>query len=131
MNNQEKLYLFTLSVTNFITVLANTILYSVFPEISRDLNLTIKDLALLVGIGTGMVFPGIDACASLLREKAARGSLAGIYGSVRCFGAALAPISVSLLLGLSEQSLFIIISGVGFLVAMMLLIGFHETELNE
>ncbi|OWZ83427.1 MFS transporter [Natranaerobius trueperi] len=39
-----------LSASNYITVLVNTVLFPIFPVISRELNLDLHDLAILVGI---------------------------------------------------------------------------------
>ena len=39
-----------LSLSNYITVLVNTILFPVFPAMARDLNINLTDLAILVGI---------------------------------------------------------------------------------
>ncbi len=39
-----------LSLSNYITVLVNTILFPIFPAMARDLNINLTDLAILVGI---------------------------------------------------------------------------------
>ncbi|QGT98614.1 putative MFS-type transporter [Candidatus Syntrophocurvum alkaliphilum] len=50
MKADSKLKVGILSLSNFITVLVNTILFPVFPAMARDLDVSLTDLAILVGI---------------------------------------------------------------------------------
>lgn len=50
MKTESALKVGILSLSNYITVLVNTILFPVFPAMARDLNINLTDLAILVGI---------------------------------------------------------------------------------
>lgn len=50
MKKENNYQVFVLSLSNYITVLVNTVLFPIFPLVAKALGLTLKDLAVMVGI---------------------------------------------------------------------------------
>ncbi|HZJ85389.1 MAG TPA: MFS transporter [Syntrophomonadaceae bacterium] len=71
MEKQPKYQIAVLSLSNYITVLVNTVLFPVFPLIAKALDLTLKDLAVMVGI---VSFPSatINLFSGLIADRLGR-----------------------------------------------------------
>ncbi|GAB7388193.1 MFS transporter [Bacillaceae bacterium] len=76
-------------------------------------------LLTLGSIGTGMLLPCLNTLITGAVEKAERGMITSLYGSVRFLGVAFGPPIFSWLMGISHKTMFFSVSGLSLLTLLL------------
>ncbi|WP_139492913.1 MFS transporter [Brevibacillus dissolubilis] len=83
-------------------------------------NIYLIVLSLFVsGVGIGMTLPCLDAFITEGIEKAQRGTITSMFSSMRFIGVALGPPLVSILMDISQLTLFLTFAGLSLLAAVL------------
>ncbi len=95
MKTSSALKVGILGLSNYITVLVNTILFPVFPAMARDLHINLTDLAILVGI---VSFPAaiINLFGGILSDRFGRKAVMTVSLFIYGFGGLLAGLAILL-----------------------------------